>query len=297
MTTKHRLSGYWRYNKKTKLFSKRRMIRSFKSISILFIPMIVFALILMLFSELIIETLANLKVVTGLEVHNGLSFEIGVLLIGLFGIILMIRRMNQTDKQIEIISSVNKFSNYYTHREKFVNYLIDVPLIQIVSKPSPLTAKQLITNYHKIYFGKSPKSFTGELKDEIIERARDFIYEIEKSALSDYYSIIELFEDIDLRLLRRIENIFNYHHYELNIYYKTKLKEDGDSNNIYNKLSWDKKDRINYLAKIYFTQKLIIEILSFTEESLTNYIAYNFQNNVESYFKSKKIEQLLLVEL
>lgn len=295
MTIKHRLSNYTRKIEKDKLFSKRRIIRKFQSFITMLIPIIVLSLVVLLFGELIIETLADLKVVSGLEVHHDLFFKIGVLLIGIMGIVFLMRRMDQADKQIEIMTSVNKFSNYYTHREKFINYLIDTPLIQIISKPIPLTTKQLITNYHKIYFGKSPQNFTGEPKAEIIRRVKDFVSEIERSSLSNNYSKIELLDEIYPKTLRQIANIFNYHNYESNIYYSNKLAESIELNNIYSELSLDKKDRINYLANIYLTQKLILEILSFSEESLEDYNPYNFLYNVESYFKLRKLEQIIVV--
>ena len=79
---------------------------------------------------------------------------------------LTLRRMIQTERQLEIISDNNRFNNYYKHIEEFLKYMVKSEFIGRISSVSPFNfQKTLILVYQSFYY-KNYRNFSPSINFE-----------------------------------------------------------------------------------------------------------------------------------
>lgn len=124
----------------------------------------------------------------------------------LFGLWLTIKRMEQTDKQIESISSNNRFNNFYKHREDFLkrfenfNFLKKINQYQQLHNNNRgiapekkvtinLTPYNLASEFYSVFYYSHPSDFNYEMNEISKQNIDKFIEKISKLSMKDTYEI------------------------------------------------------------------------------------------------------------
>ena len=117
-----------------------------------------------------------------------------------FAIWLTLERLSQTERQIDAMMDNNKFNNYTTHRQEFINHLKESSLFEYMSIAEKVSPHVFITPLYQTYYSESYLDFRPYMKVSIKNKIDTFYNKIINSNMSRKdcdlanYSISEIVE-------------------------------------------------------------------------------------------------------
>lgn len=111
----------------------------------------------------------------------GVPIKLGVATFAVLAVWLTLERMEQTERQLQIISDNNLFNNYYKHIEEFSKYLSEDTLLQMLKDVVGPMIRSLLMIVHKSYYCEDYKRFVPHVNIETMSNFRRFHGELANS--------------------------------------------------------------------------------------------------------------------
>jgi hypothetical protein len=203
----------------------------------------------------------------------------------------MERQVDVSTKQFELTKQSTEITLFYKHREEFIKQLKESKVISFIAVNSGFTLEKLLLGYYSNYYNKSFEKFSPLIKPDILQKIKNFTNEIKKSELSN--NNIDLMS-FDLDIVTKLLSGFIFHFYEIPLTLKSTLEKSPEANIHFNLLSEDQQNIFYNLASIYFSYKIITEILFFSAEFKSEFMIGSFIGNFEKLCEKHGFEFLLV---
>jgi len=125
-----------------------------------------------------------------------------------------IKRINQTDNQINILADNNRFNNYYKLNEEFIKYFDGQELLSLYKKTFPNNSVFEINNHlqrlFKYFYGDNSKYFTTKILSKELNKINNYLLVIDDNVFnkSDWelttidYSVLSNISDYNLEIIK-----------------------------------------------------------------------------------------------
>jgi len=226
-----------------------------------------------------------------------LTFKIMAAMFAIIAIYLTVRRMNQTQKQIDVMSDNNKFNNFYRHKDIFNESLRKTEIIVIIGKYADMSISQLLNIYYRFFFETDYKEFVAKISSKGKKHIDRFIESLRNSKINT----VPIFksDNIDQIIIEFYDNMKNF----IGLYIASAsdniLKRDNKwKDMIENSNETIELMAVRQLLDIYFSYYIIFETLEFDgKEKLQKYACLTFTHNIARIIQHSNLSEILLPSL
>lgn len=257
---------------------------------------VVIIIIITLMYELMLPPVAEIN----------LTFKVIAAIFAIIAIFLTVKRMEQTQEQIEVISdnykltqeqiemiSNNyKLNNFFKHRTEFIIFFSGNENFKSIAGGEVKHLENMLMDYYEYFFTKSYSKFTATFNDDALLDCNHFISNISKTKLIQH--------EINLFDLKK-EEVFKatlppaFPRFYISEYLSLFLNQKDYRFKDYNGVnSAEQKEIYFHILKVYFIYIIITEISSFSGEMETIKFPENFYINIMMYLEKLGIDDGLI---
>jgi hypothetical protein len=218
--------------------------------------------------------------------NYGNSINVGTAFLAILAIYLTMRRMNQTQTQIQVMGANNQFNNFYKHREEFAKHLLSKTFIINLALSSGQSNGELIINYHGMYFGKNYVTFDAQIKSGKMQEIQKCFVSLQQFILlSNNFEKYILDGKPTLSYKGSLDHITETEKYFTNRYNEHKQKF----------IKWEENlDRLRTLCSLYYDYKIKQHILTFSGEIDKVTLPTELIENFETFLRNSKLYILVV---
>jgi len=214
------------------------------------------------------------------------SIAVGTAFLAILAIYLTMRRLSQTQTQLQVVGANNQFNNFYKHREEFIKSFLKKPYITSLALAAGRSNEEFIINCHGLYFGTNYYSFDASIKSDRMKEMQIAFRELENISMpsNNFEEIIskgkfKISEGISLSHLNETNNFLTKKHEE----YKPKFAKWEDT-----------LDTLRALCNLYYDCKIKLQILNFSGEEHKVSLPADFIKNFETFLNKSGLYILIV---